>query len=201
MCSWHWRKCSFNESPLHQTVRCCPEHLSVCIRERLALVSLLPPGALGVYCCRSQRSHFVCGLFQVIRMWKLSCVIEPSVSPVSSIVGCEWRLVKWSFSFHEGRTYCRETEWLYTGSGLVIAFIEHLHNSILQVINNAIADLHTLQITHAKSSQSAFTSRFLVTDVNNGDSLASRAQVLPSRFRYRTACQLSTELIPQISYL
>jgi hypothetical protein len=34
---------------------------------------------------------------------------------------------------------------------------------------NSIADLHDLQITraHAKSSQSGFTSRFLVTDLNN----------------------------------
>jgi hypothetical protein len=40
---------------------------------------------------------------------------------------------------------------------------------------SAIADLHTLQITraHAKFSQSAFTSRFLVTDLINGDSSAS----------------------------
>jgi hypothetical protein len=37
-----------------------------------------------------------------------------------------------------------------------------------------ITDLHTLQISraHAKS-QSAFSSRFLVTVLNNGDSLAS----------------------------
>jgi hypothetical protein len=35
---------------------------------------------------------------------------------------------------------------------------------------NGIADLHTLQITkaHAKSSQSAFSSRFLVTCLNSG---------------------------------
>jgi hypothetical protein len=40
---------------------------------------------------------------------------------------------------------------------------------------SAIANLHILQITtaHAKPSQSAFTSRFLVTDLNNGDSSAS----------------------------
>jgi hypothetical protein len=40
---------------------------------------------------------------------------------------------------------------------------------------NAIADCHILQITraHAKSSQSDFTSRFLVTDLNSGDSSAS----------------------------
>jgi hypothetical protein len=40
---------------------------------------------------------------------------------------------------------------------------------------NAIANLHTLKITkaHAKSSQFVFTSRFLVTDLNIGDSSAS----------------------------
>jgi hypothetical protein len=39
----------------------------------------------------------------------------------------------------------------------------------------ASPNLHTLQITiaHAKSSQSAFTSRFLVTDLNNVESSAS----------------------------
>jgi hypothetical protein len=36
----------------------------------LALVSVVPPSALIAYCCRLQWSHFVCGLFQVIRMWK-----------------------------------------------------------------------------------------------------------------------------------
>jgi hypothetical protein len=37
--------------------------------------------------------------------------------------------------------------------------------------HNAIANLHTLQIAraHAKSCQSAFTSRFLVKNLNNGD--------------------------------
>jgi hypothetical protein len=45
----------------------------------------------------------------------------------------------------------------------------------LQALNNVIADLHNLQITraYAKSSQSAFTNRFLVTDINNGDFSAS----------------------------
>jgi hypothetical protein len=44
-----------------------------------------------------------------------------------------------------------------------------------------IADLHTLQITraHEKFSQSAFTSRFLVTDLKNGDSSASMVTPLP----------------------
>jgi hypothetical protein len=47
---------------------------------------------------------------------------------------------------------------------------------------NAIADLHTLQITTAQatSSQSVFTSRFLVTDLNNGDSSASVFTPLPA---------------------
>jgi hypothetical protein len=50
---------------------------------------------------------------------------------------------------------------------------------------SATADLHTLQITAANTKFSAahsvFNSRFLVTDFNNGDSSASRAQVFPVR--------------------
>jgi hypothetical protein len=40
---------------------------------------------------------------------------------------------------------------------------------------SAISNVHTLQITRActKSSERAFTSRFLVTDLNTGDSSAS----------------------------
>jgi hypothetical protein len=47
---------------------------------------------------------------------------------------------------------------------------------------SAIANVHTLQITraHGKSSQSTFTSCFLVTDLNNGDSSASALALLPS---------------------
>jgi hypothetical protein len=45
-----------------------------------------------------------------------------------------------------------------------------------------IADLHTLQITRArvKFSQSAFTSRFVVTDLKNVDSSASAVTPLPA---------------------
>jgi hypothetical protein len=53
-------------------------------------------------------------------------------------------------------------------------FIDHLE--IATTSNyNAIANLIISQITtgHAKSSQSAFTGRFLVTDFNNEDSSAS----------------------------
>jgi hypothetical protein len=59
------------------------------------------------------------------------------------------------------------------GFGLVTGFIKHLYTQRITASNYwAIANLHTLQITraHAKSSQSAFTSCFLVTDLNNGDS-------------------------------
>jgi hypothetical protein len=47
---------------------------------------------------------------------------------------------------------------------------------------NAVADLHPLQITraHAKSSQSAFTSHFLVMDLNNRDSSTSMLTSLPA---------------------
>jgi hypothetical protein len=46
----------------------------------------------------------------------------------------------------------------------------------------AITNLHTLQITtaHAKSSKSAFTGQFLVTDLNNGDPSDSVVTPLPS---------------------
>jgi hypothetical protein len=47
---------------------------------------------------------------------------------------------------------------------------------------NTTADVHTLQITraHAKSSQSAFTSHFLVMELNNGNSSASVVMLLPA---------------------
>jgi hypothetical protein len=55
----------------------------------------------------------------------------------------------------------------------VIGFIDYLQ--IVTASNyNTIASLHTLQITavHAKPSQSASTSRFQVSDLNNGESSA-----------------------------
>jgi hypothetical protein len=60
--------------------------------------------------------------------------------------------------------------------------ITYTHDSELQALNNAIAVLHTLQNTraHAKSSQSAFTSRLLVTDLNIGNSSASVLTSLPA---------------------
>jgi hypothetical protein len=57
------------------------------------------------------------------------------------------------------------------GFGLEIGFIDHL-----QVVtvndNNTIANFHTLQTTiaHPQSFQTSFSSRFPVTDFNNGDS-------------------------------
>jgi hypothetical protein len=69
---------------------------------------------------------------------------------------------------------------------------------------SAIVNLHILQITsaHTKHSPacSVFNSRFLVTDVNRGDSSASCPQILPSRFLYRTDCQLSTELVAPVLF-
>jgi hypothetical protein len=51
---------------------------------------------------------------------------------------------------------------------------------------NAIADLHTF-------TARSVNSRFLVTDVNSGNSTHHHAQLLLSRFQYRTACQISTD--------
>jgi hypothetical protein len=64
--------------------------------------------------------------------------------------------------------------------GLTIGFTDHLQ--IVSTINySASAYLYTLHVSRAqaKSSQSAFTSRFLVTDLNNGDFLASVLTSLP----------------------
>jgi hypothetical protein len=59
---------------------------------------------------------------------------------------------------------------------LEIEFIEHLPKQLVTTSNySAIVNFHNLQTTrvHGKSSQSAFTSRSLVTDLNNEDSSAS----------------------------
>jgi hypothetical protein len=69
------------------------------------------------------------------------------------------------------------------GDGLVNGFVDHLYTRLgTTSIYSAIAGLHTLHITrtHDKSSQSTFTSRFLVTDLNNGDSSASVIKPLPA---------------------
>jgi hypothetical protein len=61
------------------------------------------------------------------------------------------------------------------GSGLVIGFIEHLYTQLITASKySAITNLRTLEITraYAKSSQSAFTSSFLVMQLNSGDSSA-----------------------------
>jgi hypothetical protein len=82
------------------------------------------------------------------------------------------------------------------GFGLVNGFIDHLCVPLgTTSTHSAIADLHTLQIAraHAKSSQSALTSCFLVTDLNNGDSSASVLTLLPAG--YHSTAELSTELI------
>jgi hypothetical protein len=69
------------------------------------------------------------------------------------------------------------------GFGLVNGFIDHFFaQPVTTTTYSAITNLHTLQITRgqAKFSQSAFTSRFLVMDLNNGDSSASMLTSLPA---------------------
>jgi hypothetical protein len=72
-------------------------------------------------------------------------------------------------------------EWLQTGFGLVTRFTDHLQ-IVIPSIYGAIADLHTSQPirAHAKSSQSAFTTSFLVTDLSNGDSSTSMLTSFPA---------------------
>jgi hypothetical protein len=60
------------------------------------------------------------------------------------------------------------------GFGLVNGFIDHSHTWLRTTSTyNVITDLHTLQITraHVKSSQSAFTSYFLLMDEDSSDSV------------------------------
>jgi hypothetical protein len=64
---------------------------------------------------------------------------------------------------------------------MAAGFIDHLQ--VVTISNDyAIANFHTIQVTRtrAESSQSAFTSRFLVTDLNNVDSSASVLTSLPA---------------------
>jgi hypothetical protein len=89
------------------------------------------------------------------------------------------------------------------GFGLVNGYIDHLYTRLGTTSNyNATAKLHNSQMTTApfKSFPACciFTSRFLVTASNSGNSSASRAQVLserrlpsnclsfPRKFPYRT---------------
>jgi hypothetical protein len=65
----------------------------------------------------------------------------------------------------------------------VNGFTDHLYTRLGTTSTySVIADLHTSQITraHARSSQSAFTSRFLVMDLNSGGSSAAVVKPLPA---------------------
>jgi hypothetical protein len=89
---------------------------------------------------------------------------------------------------------------LQTESGLANGFIDHLYTRLGTTrisTYKAIAGLHTLQITraHAKSSQSPFSSHFLATDVNNGDSSASVLTSLPLTSTHKLNCQYNYSAI------
>jgi hypothetical protein len=71
----------------------------------------------------------------------------------------------------------------------VNGFIDHLYKRLgATSAYNAIADLHNLLITSAHDS--VFTSRFLVTGLNNEDSSASVVTPFPA------GKHITTELIP-----
>jgi hypothetical protein len=67
---------------------------------------------------------------------------------------------------------------------LIDWLITYTHHSELQVIPHH-SYLHSLQITteniRSSPAWSVFTRRFMATDLNSGDSSASRAEVLPVR--------------------
>jgi hypothetical protein len=75
-------------------------------------------------------------------------------------------------------------------------FICHLYTSLVTTSNyNSVANPNILQITraHAKSSQFALTSRFLVMDLNNGDFSASVLTTLMSGEYAATELSASTD--------
>jgi hypothetical protein len=79
---------------------------------------------------------------------------------------------------------------------LVIRFIGHIQ-VVTRINCNTIANFHTLQITtaHPKTFQSSFTSRFLATDLNNGDfstaSINSSLHTLP--YNWLTTQSVTTD--------
>jgi hypothetical protein len=86
--------------------------------------------------------------------------------------------------FHFIKQYENSTYYQYTvrclseywwGLDWEIGFIDHFNTWLMTKLNHSeITDFHILQITtYAKSFQSAFTSHFPVTDLNNGDFSAS----------------------------
>jgi hypothetical protein len=80
----------------------------------------------------------------------------------------------------------------------------YIHHSELQVITtpSLIPTFHKSLHANSYPAYNVFNSRFLVMDANSGDSSASRIQVFPSRFQYRTAYQPSAELpVPVLFFI
>jgi hypothetical protein len=91
-------------------------------------------------------------------------------------------------------------DWVRTGEWIYWTLI---HNDSELQTSAALSLVYTLyKSLHAKFSPacSVFNSRFLVTDINNGDSSVFRAQILPSRYQYRTTCQQSTDLVARVLF-
>jgi hypothetical protein len=95
--------------------------------------------------------------------------------------------------------YCHDFEWLSTELWLDTGLIDHFNTRLVTTADyRTIADLHTLQTTTVdnKSFQSAFTSRFPVTDLNNGDSSTAPTNSSLHRFHYNS---LTSKLVPLVT--
>jgi hypothetical protein len=105
-----------------------------------------------------------------------------SISSIIIIIMTHLKL--WSSElWHHVESYCHVYEWLQTGFGLEDGFTDHLYIRLGNTSNyRATANLQNSQITTAPAKLypacSVFISRSLETASNNGDSSASRAQVL-----------------------
>jgi hypothetical protein len=83
-------------------------------------------------------------------------------------------------------------------------FIDHFNTRLVTTFHySAIANLHTLQITTARATsfESAFTSRFPVTDLNNGDSSTAQTKSSLHRLPYDWLCYnwLASKLVSVIT--
>jgi hypothetical protein len=94
--------------------------------------------------------------------------------------------------------------WLQTRFWLVNGFIDHFYTPLGTTSNySATANLHNSQITISTAKPfpacCVFANRSLATASNNGDSWASRAQVLPSQRPVQNSTKLTLSLAYNIS--
>jgi hypothetical protein len=130
--------------------------------------------------CENLRSHIVRHVYCIL---VVALVLLPHHNFVC--LSCYYQL------------YCHMLSNSRRSFGLAIGFIDHFTIWLVTTLNySAIANFQSLQITtaHTKSFQSAFTSRFPITDLNNGHSSTAPTKSSLHRLLYNwlPSLQLTT---------